>query len=571
MVGGLALFKVTYLSIAALWITSPCCNASSTRPRAEKSDRRQPNFVFILTDDLDLTLGGAQASTLQKSVRLIGSMGVTLTNWFSQTPVCCPSRAELLTGRMLHNIRKADANASGCMAVDVSEDLSIPFYSEYYFARYFAELFNYTVGVFGKHLNTKNPKGCPPGVDRWMVNGGGDYLNPSFYWASKGVDPTSVHFNNCTGYPCYSTSVIGNASIDWIRDHVASANDEDPKPFFAYVSVKAPHLQDGEGFPKAIPAPWYSNSTIPEQKAPRTPNYNLSCPDHHWLVRNQPILTDQQGEEVDKLYRSRLKSLLSVDDLVEETIQTLDDLDILDNTYVIFTSDNGFRLGQFRMPEAKFHPYENDIRLPLMIRGPDLPQGVTNPVLGSHVDLMATLLGLASNVYDDSIIPSTMDGSNLAGDLLKRSDPSTASSKDKSKEERSDTNSLPYSASSLLVEYMSLGNVVRYEHLMDTYNHTFLALRVLSDTPLPNIKYVEFRDSRYDWDFEGEALEAEFYDLDEDPYEMYNLIHEIPKDYQRALHRKMMAMFHCHGQECRAESKKGIFDDLAETQVLVNF
>jgi arylsulfatase A-like enzyme len=103
-------------------------------------------------------------------------------------------------------------------------------------------------------------------------------------------------------------------------------------------------------FPKAIPAPWYQNTTIPEEKAPRIPNYNLSCPNHHWLVRNQPPLTTLQGNEVDKLYQSRLKSLLSVDDLVEEMIQTLDDLEILDNTYVIFTSDNGFRLGQFRIP-----------------------------------------------------------------------------------------------------------------------------------------------------------------------------------------------------------------------------
>jgi N-acetylglucosamine-6-sulfatase len=560
-----SLLKAISLSLSALLICVPCCDTSSAGPR--ESGNKPPNFVLILTDDLDLTLGGAQASTLQKTRQLIGSMGVTLTNWFSQTPVCCPSRAELLTGRMLHNIRKRDINSSGCMSVDVSEDLNSPFYSEYYFARFFSELMNYTVGVFGKHLNTKNPNACPPGVDRWLVNGGGDYLNPSFYWASKGVYPSIAHFNNCTDSPCYSTSVIGNASIDWIRDHVSATDSQ--QPFFAYVSVKAPHLQDGPGFPKAIPAPWYENSSIPEMKAPRTPNYNLSCPDHHWLVRNQPILTQLQGEEVDKLYQSRLKSLLSVDDLVEGMIQTLDELDVLDNTYIIFTSDNGFRLGQFRMPEAKFHPYENDIRLPMMIRGPKLQQGVTNPVLGSHVDVMPTLLGLASNVLDDSIIPATMDGSNLAGDLL----PHTGSDRSDLKatlvqidESRKLTNKEAFSRppSSLLIEYMSLGNVVRYQHLMDTYNHTFLALRVLNDTPLPNIKYVEFRDSRIDWNFQGEALEAEFYNLDEDPYEMRNQIHEISSAYRQALHNKMMKMFRCHGNDCRTESRKGIYTSIME-------
>jgi hypothetical protein len=118
--------------------------------------------------------------------------------------------------------------------------------------------------------------------------------------------------------------------------------------------------------------------------------------------------------------------------------------------------------------------------------------------------------------------------------------------------------------SSLLIEYMSLGNVVRYQHLMDTYNHTFLALRVLNDTPLPNIKYVEFRDSRNDWNFQGEALEAEFYDLDEDPYEMRNQIHEISCDYKQALHNKMMKMFRCHGNDCRKESRKGIYTSVIE-------
>eukprot|EP00980_Cylindrotheca_fusiformis_P030282 scaffold24620_cov137-Cylindrotheca_fusiformis.AAC.4 len=551
--------KAAYLTLSLLLICFPWCYSNSAGQK--EGHRKQPNFVFILTDDLDLTLGGAQASTLKRTRQLIASMGVTLTNWFAQTPVCCPSRAELLTGRMLHNIRKSSTDAIGCMSVDVSEDLTIPFYTEYYFARYFSDLLNYTVGVFGKHLNTKNTRDCPPGVDRWFVNGGGYYLNPSFYWASKGVDPTNVHFDNCTDYPCYSTSVIGNASIDWIRDHVSTS---DAKPFFAYVSVKAPHLQDGPGFPKAIPAPWYESTSIPEEIAPRTPNYNLSCPDHHWLVRNQPILTNMQGEEVDKLYQSRLKSLLSVDDLVEGIIETLDELEILDDTYVIFTSDNGFRLGQFRMPEAKFHPYENDIRLPMMIRGPNIQHDSVNPVLGSHVDVMPTLLGLAANVVDDSIIPETMDGSNLAGELLQSNDSgSTPTVIDDSRKLEGTT---PLQPSSLLVEYMSLGNVVRYQHLMDTFNHTFLALRVLNDTPLSNIKYVEFWDSRTDWEYRGEqALEAEFYDLDADPYEISNLIHQIPSAYKEALHKKMMRMFHCRGDDCRDESNKGVDEYMKES------
>ena len=85
------------------------------------------------------------------------------------------------------------------------------FYSDWHFAGHFAAA-GYAVGLFGKHLNNDNPVDAPPGVDRWLVNGGGDYLDPSFSWApAPGVAGSTASFDNCTG-PCYSTSVIGNAT-----------------------------------------------------------------------------------------------------------------------------------------------------------------------------------------------------------------------------------------------------------------------------------------------------------------------------------------------------------------------
>lgn len=349
--------KLLILSIVVF--TTVSLSSSSTTTTTETTETsRLPNFVLILTDDLDQTLGSSEVLT--KTKRHIADYGAHLPNWFVHTPVCCPSRAELLTGRMFHNLKHAKPSpGSGCMHVDVTSDLDCPFYEKYYFAQHFADM-NYTVGVFGKHLNIDNPVGTPPGVGRWMVNGGGNYLNPSFSWASSGVEPTQVHFNNCTDatgrrkQPCYSTSVIGNASIAWIKDHLQSNVSQ--MPFFAYVSVKAPHLQDGPGFPMAIPAPWYANSSVEDKarhRAPRTPNYNASCPDHHWLVRQQQPLTDLEATKIDELYVSRLRTLLSVDDLVEEMVLTLDELGVLENTYILFTSDNGYRFGQFRMPQVR--------------------------------------------------------------------------------------------------------------------------------------------------------------------------------------------------------------------------
>ena len=257
----------------------------------------RPNFVIVLTDDLDLTLNSP--SVLTRTKNLIASKGADLSQWFVHTPVCCPSRAELLTGKMFHNLKVNSFDQKpACMYVDVDADVKHKFYSEDYFARHFKDMMGYTVGIFGKHLNNYNTKEAPPGVERWFINGGGEYLNPSFSSAEPGVEPTEVQYDNCTlpngtSIDCYSTSVIGNVSLSWISDQVKG----DPtRPFLVYVAVKAPHIQDGPSFPQATPAPWYSDAKLSGRNyAPRTPNYNVSCPDHHWLVRQQPPLTELEA------------------------------------------------------------------------------------------------------------------------------------------------------------------------------------------------------------------------------------------------------------------------------------
>jgi len=225
---------------------------------------------------------------------LIGDEGATMDNWFCHTPICCPSRAQLLTSRYFHNIKNEHANQPGCMSVKVSspqttlqmnsisisssvrgghqldrtfldwkilrlkvpEGVWCPQHNPSHKSSLSPTVFfffpqaGYTVGVFGKHLNNMNPNCPPPGVDRWLVNNGGNYLNPTFQYASAGVKPSMANFNNCTGMACYSTSVIGNATISWIKAHLAQKDStldqgtqEESKPFMAYVAVKAPHIQ----------------------------------------------------------------------------------------------------------------------------------------------------------------------------------------------------------------------------------------------------------------------------------------------------------------------------------------
>lgn len=301
-------------------------------PPAPPAKAGSANIVLFLMDDMDLKLGSWEA--LSKTTKLLSEQGATAENWMIHTPVCCPSRAELVTGRYFHNIRVTDPSDHGCMHVNVS--LTNDFYSEWYFGPHLQQA-GYTVGIFGKHLNSDNPACPPPGIDRWFANGGGNYFSPSFAWASAGAGPPeNVAFNNCTynDGKCYSTSVIANQSIAWLEElHAEKAH----KPFFAYIAVKAPHIQDGPGWPITLPAPWY-NETFPGLKAPRTPNWNASCPDHHWMIRTQPPMTDEQAFHSDALYRARWQSLLSVDDMVEGVVGQVEAMGEIHKTYFLFSA-----------------------------------------------------------------------------------------------------------------------------------------------------------------------------------------------------------------------------------------
>ena len=294
-------------------------------------------------------------------------------------------------------------------------------------------------------------------------------------------------FDNCTynGGSCYSTSVIANQSIAWLKE--LQAEKAAAKPFFAYVAVKAPHIQDGPGWPVTLPAPWY-NDSFPGVTAPRTPNWNKSCAKHHWMIRTQPPMTDEQAFHSDALYRARWQSLLSVDDMVEGVVNQVEAMGATKKTYFIFTSDHGYRFGQYRMPQGKWNAYDNDLRIPFVIRGPGIMPGTTFKNIATQVDTMPTILGLAGVAT-----PPTMDGRSIAH-LLMTSENATAENAPASQLLATQAEAAPWRTSQL-IEYYGLGAVVRYEHLEDNDNNTFRCLRVIDDKAPKgesNLKLCEF-------------------------------------------------------------------------------
>ena len=262
---------------------------------------------------------------MPKTRRLLGEAGATAAHMYIHTPVCCPSRAETLTGRFFHNLKLDTIDIdptrigggcmhNGCMCVDDDKVNPVSFAVDLQAA-------GYEVGMFGKHLNNC-PKQMPPGFSRWFANGGGTFTNCQYY---DNRAPGGINQTNSSLFAGYQTSQLGNVSIAWMAERVAAPGPR--APFFAYVAPHAPHVP-------ATPAPWYKDAFADPALAVhyKTPNFNASAPDHHWVVAQQGPLTTAEADEIDALFRNRWRTLMSVDDLVEGVVEALGALGVLNES-----------------------------------------------------------------------------------------------------------------------------------------------------------------------------------------------------------------------------------------------
>ena len=546
-------------------------DTASSKNYGSRNASRLPSMIFILTDDQDIHLGGMEP--LPKTRKLLGQEGASATNWFIHTPVCCPSRAETLTGKYFHNIKVDQVHVdlsvinttkssggcgdhNGCMCVDDDK------VNNFTFAVDLARV-GYRVGMFGKYLNSWSGK-IQPGFSRWFANGGGAYFNTSF---NDDRSPTGKFHANKSFYSGYQTSILGNVSINWIKEIVTNNGTAGKgyvhAPFFAYVGVHAPHLP-------STPAPWYTNNTFTESNLSRyymTPNYNSSAKDHHWCVAQQPPITSVQAQGIDALFRDRWRTLMSVDDLVEAMVQAVTDLGIQDHTYFFFSSDHGYNLGQMRLTGNKLHAYEHTLRIPMYIRGPGIAPGTLLDIPGSNTDLAPTWLALAG------VTQARMDGSSFLPHLLSESDPNLGNELSESDpnlgNERHDTQALRPWRDFHYAEYNSLGNLWRGggeimsgDHLIDDpVSHTYRALRFVNSSARGNILYAEYT-SLIDWDFRNYSTLAgqldpysykfyELFDLDADPWQLTNIYANATEGVKRELHALIASEFGCSGSACK--------------------
>lgn len=202
----------------------------------------------------------------------------------------------------------------------------------------------------------------------------------------------------------YSTDVIANESSSWLGDIIerqqqARQDGDDATPFFFVAAPIGPHST--MTFPEDVPfieAPQYAErhaSLFADVQIPRTSNFNPEKVSGAAWIRDQQILNDTQVQVLDEFYRSRLRALQAVDELVERLVLQLENAGLLDNTYIFYSSDNGYHLGHHRCPAGKSLAYEEDINVPLIVRGPGIERGSKSRRVSGHVDLAPTFLKLA--------------------------------------------------------------------------------------------------------------------------------------------------------------------------------
>jgi arylsulfatase A-like enzyme len=313
-------------------------------------------------------------------------------NAFVSNPLCCPSRATIMRGQYAHNTHvwtNVNGPSGGWQG----------YQSRGYEGNNVAthlDAAGYNTGLFGKYLNNYDVEGSkPPGWDDWFA-----FLQPIRYYDYDVNDNgTPTHFG--TTDEDYSTDVLSRETVQFIDDSVTA--DE---PFFAYVAPKAPH-----GSFRPVPG---HETDFDGATAPRSPSFDeKDVSDKPPWIQRLRRLTDADIATVNKTYERRLESLQSVDDLVEAVVGKLSDEGVLSNTYIVFTSDNGWFRGEHRIRQGKARPYEEAPRVPLVISGPGVQKGSTDKLV-LNTDYFPTFIDLADNDPANPVpIPSYVDGRSL--------------------------------------------------------------------------------------------------------------------------------------------------------------
>jgi len=487
-------------ALSVLLTCSDGSNGGTAPPPAPPAGSRAPNIIFIMSDDEDIGIH----SFLPKTKAKLQNRGTTLSNFFVTYSLCCPSRASILRGQYPHNT-KVESNSLpaggylrfrnlGREQATIATWLKAAGYRTYLAGKY---MNGYGFGVVGP---------APPGWIQWSAGIGDQPFNGFNY----SIDENGTFVRYGSAPSDYLTDVITRKATAAIRQAA-----HDSVPLFLFLTPFTPHLP-------AVAAPRHAG-LFSSTQLPTPANFNeADVSDKPIAIRSRPLLGSTEIAGLTTLYQKRLRSLQAIDDLVDSVVATLEKLNLLNKTWIFYTSDNGFHLGEHRGLQGKNLPYEEDLRVPFVVRGPGVPAGRVVTQVGLNIDLAATLMDIAGGT---ATVPQ--DGRSLLPLLKGASPPSWRQSFEA---ERG-----PDDTAAIFLRTESTHPQVEAGDAMERFPGTgWNAIRT------GRWKYVEW-----------ETGERELYDLQTDPFEMTNLFF-IQGDTSAVpvLQTRLHQLMTCAGPSC---------------------
>src|SRR4249920_50547 len=554
--------------LAAAVLALLCLLALGGRWRgAEAATPQPPSFLVIQTDDQ--TLDSLYAMFREPAIRampntldLIAKRGMTFNDYYVPYPLCCPSRVSLLTGRYAHNhgVRGNIQPNGGYFG------FSFRAAATHNLATWLQGAGYRTIHV-GKFLNGYGDEPystgaeVPPGWNAWhtvlkadtthyfygySLNNNGTVEGPygdSGSWETREYgtkDDFGCPYAPLNGLPCFhETDTLTNFAIQELQE------TSPEQPFYLQLDYTAPH---GDCRHPAGPEPtprhydWFKGKPLPHNRSEGLGEGNVN--DKPRFIREAPYLTPSDVHTYRVYWDKQLESLRDVDDGVKLLLDTLGSQHRLRNTYVIFTSDNGFFFGEHRLIGGKFLAYEPATHVPFLIRGPHIRPGGESDEPMANVDIAPTVLELAGVEADKSI-----DGRSMAPFFR---DPELRTLRPILFESFVETSDVEDNGA--IAEPGDQGRpsskVRRASARSELHRRAGATASIL--TPPKDYEGIRLGPYKYIAWPDGEK---ELYNLEKDPYELNNIV-RIPNYYpvRNYLHRELRDLENCVGRTCREEA-----------------
>lgn len=463
-------------------------------PSAPAAVRPRPNIVFVLTDDLGFNL-----LRFMPHVQAMEREGASFASYVVADSLCCPSRASIFTGELPHNHGVLDNygvfGGFGAFWRRGGEQ------STFAVALHRA---GYMTAMMGKYLNgylqsdlaryhdgaaaTVTPQYVPPGWTEWDVAGWG-YNEFGYRLNESGTLRWYDHSPQD-----YFTDVLARKGARFV-DLAVSRH----RPFFLELSTFAPHAP-------YTPAPRNARD-FPNLRMPHAATFNRLPTDPPSWLRGREQLNVRDMDEIDRTFRQRARSVEAVDRLIADIRTALRANGALSNTYIVFSSDNGMHMGDYRLMPGKATAFDTDIRVPLIVTGPGVTGRTVVPQLAENIDLAETFAAIGQTQLRG-------DGHSLLA--LWNGKPTA-----------------PWRNAALIEYHREVSSAASNPDFQPPQSGdpgSYHAIRA------SGFLYVEYGGG-----------ETEFYDLRRDPAELHNLANRLTPAQHAQLHRELRALKDCRG------------------------